>query len=78
MQRSLEVQIWKKQFWILKWLQLERGENDVQVMEEDVQDFAKERLPKYQAPHKVVVLEEIPRNPMGKINKKALKEELKL
>ena len=50
----------------------------MQVGEEEVKSFAKDHLPKYQVPHKVIVLEEIPRNAMGKINKKALKKELGL
>ena len=50
----------------------------LQVDQQELQNFAGERLPKYQVPHRVVVLEEIPRNPMGKINKKALKNELDL
>lgn len=51
---------------------------EVQVYEEEVKEFGKQHLPKYQVPHRVVVLDEIPRNPMGKINKKALKKELDL
>ena len=43
-----------------------------------MKDFAGQRLPKYQVPHRVVVLTEIPRNAMGKLNKKALKKDLKL
>jgi len=48
----------------------------VQVSQADLQEFAKGSLPKYQVPHSVVLIEEIPRNAMGKINKKALRKEL--
>ena len=51
---------------------------EAQVDEEEVKEFGKRHLPKYQVPHRVIVLDEIPRNPMGKINKKALKRELDL
>ena len=50
----------------------------VQVSEQEVKDFGSQHLPKYQVPHKVIILDEIPRNPMGKINKKALKKDLNL
>lgn len=48
----------------------------VQVSQADLQEFAKARLPRYQVPNNVVVMEEIPRNAMGKINKKALRKKL--
>ena len=48
----------------------------LQVAEEDVRSFATERLPKYQVPSRVMLLDEIPRNAMGKINKKALRKSL--
>jgi malonyl-CoA/methylmalonyl-CoA synthetase len=48
----------------------------LQVSQADLQEFAKGRLPKYQVPNRVVVMEKIPRNAMGKINKKALRKEL--
>ena len=42
----------------------------------DVQTFAAERLPRYQVPKKMEVLPSIPRNAMGKINKKQLRQEV--
>lgn len=43
---------------------------------QDVQTFAAERLPRYQVPKKMEVLSSIPRNAMGKINKKQLRQEV--
>lgn len=48
----------------------------LQIDEEEVKKFASKQLPKYQVPHSIIVMDEIPRNPMGKINKKALKKQL--
>ena len=44
-----------------------------EVTLEVLQDFAKERLPPYQVPRAVVLVEDIPRNAMGKVNKKELR-----
>jgi acyl-CoA synthetase (AMP-forming)/AMP-acid ligase II len=43
---------------------------------EDLQAFAKQRMAPYKVPTVLRVLEAIPRNAMGKINKKALVKEL--
>lgn len=39
-------------------------------------EHAAEKLPTYQVPKQVIILDEIPRNAMGKINKKALRKKL--
>ena len=39
---------------------------------EQLQSFAKEHLPPYQVPQQVEFVDDIPRNAMGKINKKQL------
>lgn len=38
----------------------------------ELQNWSKERMAEYQIPRKIVRLEEIPKNPMGKVNKKEL------
>lgn len=43
---------------------------------EEFQDWAEEVLPKYQVPTEVLIVDSIPRNAMGKVNKKSLKDEL--
>ena len=40
-------------------------------------DFVGERLSKHKRPREVVVVEELPRNAMGKVQKAALREQLK-
>jgi fatty-acyl-CoA synthase len=40
----------------------------------EVQDFVKENLARYKVPRDVVVIEEIPRNPTGKVLKRMLAE----
>ena len=44
----------------------------LQVNLEGLQEFAAEKLAPYQIPKLLEVLDEMPRNAMGKINKKAL------
>lgn len=39
-----------------------------------LRDWAADRLPKFQLPAKLVVLESLPRNVMGKVNKKELRK----
>ena len=48
----------------------------VQVTLEELQAHAKQKLAAYQLPRQLQVLDEIPRNAMGKINKKMLRKEL--
>ena len=43
---------------------------------ESLQAYAKQRMAHYKVPTVLRVLDEIPRNAMGKINKKALVKEL--
>ena len=38
----------------------------------EINDWAKDKLPKYSLPTRLKILEEIPKNAMGKINKKEL------
>ena len=42
------------------------------VSEDEVKDFVKENLARYKVPRDIVVLEEIPRNPTGKVLKREL------
>ena len=42
------------------------------VSQQELQAFAEERLPPYQVPHTVIYVDAIPRNAMGKVNKKQL------
>lgn len=48
----------------------------LQLTLKGLQDFAAERLPPYQVPKVLEILDSIPRNAMGKINKKALIKEV--
>lgn len=41
----------------------------------DIQNFCKERLPQSSIPDKLIVVESIPRNALGKVNKVELKKE---
>ena len=43
---------------------------------EELRGWARERLPPYQLPETLQVVEAIPRNAMGKVNKKRLREQL--
>ena len=43
-----------------------------QVEETDLQEWLKERVPSYQIPKVVKAVDAIPRNAMGKVNKKDL------
>ncbi len=45
------------------------------VDEEDVIEYCRQRLASYKKPESVVVVDELPRNPMGKVLKRTLKEE---
>ena len=42
----------------------------------ELQAFAKEHLPPYQVPRHAVFIEKIPRNAMGKVNKKQLSQDM--
>jgi fatty-acyl-CoA synthase len=44
------------------------------VTEKELQDFAKENLARYKAPREVLFLQELPRNPTGKVLKRELAE----
>lgn len=48
----------------------------LQVDLESLQEFAAQHLAPYQIPKLLEVLDEMPRNAMGKINKKALVKEV--
>ena len=50
-----------------------KGGRDVD--EDDVIEYCRERLASYKRPESVVVVEELPRNPMGKVLKRILREE---
>jgi fatty-acyl-CoA synthase len=43
-----------------------------QVGEEDVQTFVKDNLARYKSPRDVIFLDELPRNPTGKVLKREL------
>ena len=45
------------------------------VDEEDIIEYCRQRLASYKKPESVVVVDELPRNPMGKVLKRTLKEE---
>jgi len=45
------------------------------VTEQDILDFCQQRLPDYASPKSVVFVERLPRNPAGKILRRALREE---
>ena len=45
---------------------------DVDVTEQDLKDFVRENLARYKVPREVVFVEELPRNPTGKILKREL------
>ena len=45
--------------------------------QQELQAFAKERLPPYQVPRSVKLVDAIPRNAMGKVNKKELAKTLR-
>lgn len=46
--------------------------------EKSINDFLRDRLAAYKRPRKLVIVPEIPRNHMGKVNKKTLLKELGL
>ena len=46
---------------------------DVEVTEQEIIDFARERLAKFKCPTSVDWLEALPRNPSGKVLKKDLR-----
>lgn len=48
----------------------------LQMSLKDLQEFAAEHLPPYQVPKSLKVMTSIPRNAMGKINKKALVKDM--
>jgi acyl-CoA synthetase (AMP-forming)/AMP-acid ligase II len=43
---------------------------------EDLVSFCKERLASFKKPEKIVFLPELPRNPLGKVLKKDLKQQI--
>ena len=45
------------------------------VTAEDILEFCRERLPDYAGPGSIVFMERLPRNPAGKILRRALKED---
>ena len=47
-----------------------------EVTLEELQAFSKEHLPPYQVPRSAIFVDEIPRNAMGKVNKKQLIKDL--
>jgi acyl-CoA synthetase (AMP-forming)/AMP-acid ligase II len=47
-----------------------------QVTLEELQEWLSDRLPPYQIPRELKVVDSIPRNAMGKINKKELRRTL--
>jgi len=51
--------------------------DDVAWDEQDVRAFVREKLPPYKVPREFRVLEMLPRNPTGKIMRRALSERLK-
>ena len=46
-----------------------------QASEEDISEYCRQRLASFKKPESVVFCEELPRNPMGKVLKRILKEE---
>ena len=48
--------------------------NDKTLAEIKVLDFLKDKLAKYKLPKRVIFLDELPRNTMGKVQKKVLRE----
>jgi malonyl-CoA/methylmalonyl-CoA synthetase len=50
---------------------LKGGETDLNI--ENLRCWAEHRMARYKVPSRIVVLDEIPKNAMGKINKKSLK-----
>jgi fatty-acyl-CoA synthase len=44
------------------------------VGEDDIKSYVKEHLARYKVPREVVFLDELPRNPTGKILKRELRE----
>ena len=46
-----------------------------QVVEDDVIEYCHQRLASFKKPESVIVIAELPRNPMGKVLKRLLKEE---
>ncbi len=47
----------------------------LQVTIDDLKEWLSDKLPKYQLPSRVEVVKCIPRNAMGKVNKKQLRKE---
>ena len=43
---------------------------------QDIADWAKERMPYYWVPEIIITLDDIPKNAMGKVNKKELRKQL--
>ena len=44
------------------------------VSEDDIKSYVRDHLARYKVPREVVFLDELPRNPTGKILKRALRE----
>ena len=42
---------------------------------DDLKEWLSDKLPKYQLPSRLEVVESVPRNAMGKVNKKQLRKE---
>ena len=49
--------------------------NGAQVSEDDISEYCRQRLASFKKPESVVFCTELPRNPMGKVLKRLLKEE---
>jgi fatty-acyl-CoA synthase len=47
-------------------------QNGLEVSSEDLRDFVRENLARYKVPREVVFVDELPRNPTGKILKREL------
>jgi fatty-acyl-CoA synthase len=50
---------------------LQQGAN---LTEDDVKDYVKDNLANYKVPREIVFLDELPRNPTGKVVKRELDE----
>ena len=54
-------------------VQLARGDHDVDAVTAGLSQWCRESLAGYKCPKELIVVAEIPRNPMGKVDKKALR-----
>jgi fatty-acyl-CoA synthase len=49
-------------------------QKDSNLSEDDVKKYVKEHLARYKVPREVIFLDELPRNPTGKVLKRELRE----